>query len=324
MSARSGGGLVFVAGHNGLVGRALVRRLRALGHENLILRSRSELDLSDQHAVHRFLAEQPITQVYAAAAKVGGILANASRPADFILENLVIESNLIGGAHAAGIQRLLLLGSSCIYPKFAPQPIAEDSLLTGPLEPTNEAYAIAKIAGLKMCESLARQYGRDYRTVMPANLYGPFDNFHPTNSHVLPALIRRFVEAREQGAPQVTVWGSGSPRREFLHVDDLAAACVMVMNLDAPQLEKATSAAHPHLNIGCAEDHRIADLARLIAELTDYKGEIVFDTSKPDGTPRKLLDCRRIFSLGWKPSITLEAGLRQTIDWFAAHRQGLG
>jgi GDP-L-fucose synthase len=323
MDARCDDGLIFVAGHNGLVGRALVRHLHALGHRNLIVRSRSELDLTDQRAVQSFLAEQPIAQVYVAAAKVGGILANAHQPADFILENLVIESNVIGGAHVAGIPRLLLLGSSCIYPKLAPQPISEDALLTGPLEPTNEPYAIAKIAGLKLCESFARQYGRDYRTVMPTNLYGPFDNFHPMNSHVLPALIRRFVEACEQGAPSVTIWGSGTPRREFLHVDDLASACVTVMNLDASRLKEVCSPTNSHINIGCAEDHTIADVARLIAKLTGYPGEIAFDTSKPDGTPRKLLDCTRIFSLGWKPSITLEAGLRQTIDWFVANRHRL-
>jgi GDP-L-fucose synthase len=314
------GGLIFVAGHNGLVGRALVRRLQALGHDNLILRSRAELDLTDQAAVRLFLGAHPIEQVYVAAARVGGILANSTQPADFIHDNLVMQSNLIGGAHAAGIQRLLFLGSSCIYPKMATQPITEDALLTGPLEPTNEPYAVAKIAGMRLCEAFARQYGRDYRTVMPTNLYGPFDNFHPTGSHVLPALIRRFVEAGEQGADSVTIWGSGTPRREFLHVDDLAAACVMVMGLDAQRLKAVTSPAVPHLNIGCGEDHTIAEVARLIARLTGYRGELRFDTSKPDGTPRKLLDCSRIFSLGWKPSLSLEAGLRSTIDWYLANR----
>jgi GDP-L-fucose synthase len=313
-------GLIFVAGHNGLVGRALVRRLRVLGHDNLTLRSRAELDLSDQAAVQTFLSSHPISQVYVAAAKVGGILANSTLPADFIHQNLLIQSNLIAGAHAAGIQRLLFLGSSCIYPKFAAQPIVEEALLTGPLEPTNEPYAIAKIAGIKLCEGFARQHGRDYRTVMPTNLYGPHDNFHPTSSHVLPALIRRFVEAAEQGAPVVSVWGSGTPRREFLHVDDLAAACVAVMDIDADQLESITTPTRSHLNIGCGEDHTIAEVARLVARLTGFRGEIEFDTSKPDGTPRKLLDCSRIFSLGWKPALTLEQGVRQTIDWYLANR----
>jgi GDP-L-fucose synthase len=313
-------GMIFVAGHQGLVGRALVRRLQALGHDNIIVRTRAELDLTDQAAVHRFLASQPISQVYVAAAKVGGIMANATQPADFINENLVMQSNLIGGTHAAGIQRLLFLGSSCIYPKLAPQPITEEALLTGPLEPTNEPYAIAKIAGMKLCEAFARQYGRDYRTVMPTNLYGPFDNFHPTGSHVLPALIRRFVEAREQGAASVKIWGSGTPRREFLHVDDLAAACVMVMGIEAERLKAIAAPGASHLNIGCGEDHTIADVARLVARLTRYEGELEFDTSKPDGTPRKLLDCSRIFSLGWRPALTLEDGLRETIEWYLKNR----
>ncbi len=316
-------GLIFVAGHNGLVGRALVRRLQALGHDNLILRTRAELDLTDQAAVYRFLTDYPISEVYVAAAKVGGILANSTLPADFIHDNLVMEANLIGGAHLAGIQKLLFLGSSCIYPKLALQPITEEALLTGPLEPTNEPYAIAKIAGMKMCDAFVRQHGRDYRTVMPTNLYGPHDNFHPTGSHVLPALIRRFVEAREQNAPSVTIWGSGTPRREFLHVDDLAAACVMVMGLDADRLKAVAPPTASHLNIGCGEDHTIADVARLVARLTGYEGELIFDTSKPDGTPRKLLDCSRIFSLGWKPTLSLEAGLKNTIEWFLTHRENL-
>jgi GDP-L-fucose synthase len=313
-------GLIFVAGHNGLVGRAIVRRLRALGHANLIVRDRSELDLRNQSAVHTFLSGHPIKEVYVAAARVGGILANSTEPGEFILENLLIQSNLIGGAHAANIDRLLFLGSSCIYPKFADQPIREESLLTGPLEPTNESYAIANIAGIKLCDALSRQYGRDYRSVMPTNLYGPHDNFHPTGSHVVPALIRRFVEAKEQGISSVTIWGSGTPRRELLHVDDLAAACVMVMNMDAPRLRSVTSPSAPHINIGCGEDHTIADLARLLARLTGYEGELAFDSSKPDGTPRKLLDCTRIRSLGWTPALSLEAGLRQTIEWYLAHR----
>jgi GDP-L-fucose synthase len=313
-------GLIFVAGHNGLVGRAIVRRLRALGHANLIVRNRSELDLRSQSAVHAFLSEHPIQQVYVAAARVGGILANASEPADFIHDNLLIQSNLIGGAHAANIDRLLFLGSSCIYPKFAEQPIREESLLTGPLEPSNESYAIAKIAGIKLCEALSRQYGRDYRSVMPTNLYGPHDNFHPTGSHVVPALIRRFVEAKEQGVATVSIWGSGTPRRELLHVDDLAAACVMVMNMDVSRLRSVMSPSAPHINIGCGEDHTIAELARLLARLTGYGGGLTFDSSKPDGTPRKLLDYTRIRSLGWAPALSLEAGLRQTIDWYLANR----
>ncbi|WP_367161559.1 GDP-L-fucose synthase family protein [Methylibium sp.] len=309
-----------MAGHNGLVGRSLVRRLRTLGHDNLLLRSRSELNLSDQAAVQAFLSSHPISQIYVAAAKVGGILANSTLPADFIHENLLIQSNLIAGAHAAGIQQLLFLGSSCIYPKLAAQPIVEEALLTGPLEPTNEPYAIAKIAGIKLCEGFARQYGRDYRTVMPTNLYGPHDNFHPSGSHVLPALIRRFVEAVEQNAPVVTVWGSGTPRREFLHVDDLAAACVTVMNVGAERLGSITTETCSHVNIGCGEDHTIADVAHLVARLTGYRGAIEFDTSKPDGTPRKLLDCSKVFSLDWKPALSLEQGLRQTIDWYLANR----
>lgn len=313
-------GLIYVAGHNGLVGRALVRRLQALGHDNLIVRSRAELDLRDQAAVHRFLASHAISQVYVAAAKVGGIMANCTQPADFLHENLVMQSNLIGGAHAAGIQRLLFLGSSCIYPKFAPQPIPEEALLTGPLESTNEPYAIAKIAGMKMCDAFTRQHGRDYRTVMPTNLYGPYDNFDPTGSHVLPALIRRFVEACEQKAESVTIWGSGTPRREFLHVDDLASACVMIMELNAERLKAVATPGASHLNIGCGEDHTIADVARLIARLTSYGGELRFDTTKPDGTPRKLIDSSKIFSLGWKPSLSLEAGLRHTIEWYLANR----
>ena len=312
--------LIFVAGHRGLVGRAIVRRLSALGHSNVIVRDRSELDLRSQSAVHAFLSAHPIKQVYVAAARVGGILANASQPADFIHDNLLIQSNLIGGAHAANIERLLFLGSSCIYPKFADQPIREESLLSGPLEPTNESYAIAKIAGIKLCEALSRQYGRDYRSVMPTNLYGPHDNFHPTGSHVVPALIRRFVQAKEQREASVSIWGSGTPRRELLHVDDLAAACVTVMNMEASRLNSVTSPSAPHINVGCGEDHTIADLARLLAQLIGYRGELAFDSSKPDGTPRKLLDCSRIRSLGWAPALSLEEGLRQTIDWYLSHR----
>lgn len=313
-------GSIFVAGHNGLVGRALVRRLREIGCQNLILRSRSELDLTDQAAVHAFLSSHQISQIYVAAAKVGGILANSTLPADFIYQNLLIESNLIAGAHAAGIQRLLFLGSACIYPKLAEQPIVEDALLTGPLEPTNESYAVAKIAGIKLCEGFARQYGRDYRSVMPTNLYGSYDNFHPTESHVLPALIRRFVEATDDDAPVVTVWGSGTPRREFLHAEDLASACVTVMNADPENLKAITSSTNSHLNVGCGQDHTVADIARLVARVTGYRGSIEFDTSKPDGTPRRLLDSSKIFSLGWKPVISLEDGIRQTVNWYRLNR----
>lgn len=313
-------GKIFVAGHRGMVGAAIVRRLTALGlGDRLLLAGREELDLLNQAAVRAFFERHAIQQVYLAAARVGGIHANDTYPAEFIHQNLVIECNVIHAAHLAGVPRLLFLGSSCIYPKHAPQPIPEEALLTGPLEPTNEPYAIAKIAGIKLCESYNRQYGRDYRSVMPTNLYGPGDNFHPDNAHVIPALLRRFHEAARRGDEAVVVWGTGAPRREFLHVDDMAAACVHVMGLDEAAYRSQTEPMRSHLNVGTGQDVTIAELAHAIARVTGFRGRIVFDTSKPDGTPRKLLDVTRIRALGWQPSIGLEEGLRATYAWFCEH-----
>ena len=315
-------GKIFVAGHRGMVGAAIVRRLKALGlGERLLLAGREALDLLDQTAVRAFFERHAIEQVYLAAARVGGIHANHTYPAEFIHQNLVIECNVIHAAHLAGVQRLLFLGSSCIYPKHAPQPIPEEALLTGPLEPTNEPYAIAKIAGIKLCESYNRQYGRDYRSVMPTNLYGPGDNFHPDNAHVIPALLRRFHEAARRGDEAVVVWGTGAPRREFLHVDDMAAACVHVMELDEAAYASQTEPMRSHLNVGTGQDVTIAELARAIARVTGFEGRIVFDASKPDGTPRKLLDITRIRALGWQPTIGLEEGLRSAYAWFREHAE---
>jgi GDP-L-fucose synthase len=298
---------VFVAGHRGLVGTALVRRLEADGFERLLLRSRSELDLRDAHAVDAFFAQQRPAYVFLAAAKVGGIVANDTYPADFIRDNLAIQLNVIDAAHRHGTAKLLFLGSSCVYPKHAPQPMREEHLLTGPLEPTNEPYAIAKIAGLKMCEAYRRQHGSRFISVMPTNLYGPHDNFDLETSHVLPALIRRFHEAKLAGAPHVTLWGSGSPMREFLHVDDLADACVHLMrSYDDAGL----------VNIGWGRDITIRDLAALTAAVVGYSGRIEWDATKPDGTPRKLLDTSRLTALGWTPRIGLEDGIRQTYEWY--------
>lgn len=309
---------IFVAGHRGMVGAAIVRRLHALGYDNIITRSRQELNLLDQQAVARFFAEHQVDQVYVAAAKVGGIHANNTYPAEFIYENLMIEANLIHAAHAHGVQKLLFLGSSCIYPRLAQQPMREDALLTGILEPTNEPYAVAKIAGIKLCESYNRQHGRDYRSVMPTNLYGPGDNFHPENSHVIPALIRRFHEAKERGDAEVVVWGSGTPRREFLHVDDMAAACVHVMDL-APDVYKAnTQPMCSHINVGSGVDVTIRELAETIARVVEFKGQVVFDATKPDGAPRKLLDVSRLSAMGWNAGITLERGLGETYEWYLA------
>jgi len=317
-----GAGRIFVAGHRGMVGSAIVRRLQAIGlGERLLLAGREDLDLLDQAAVRRFFERQDIAQVYLAAARVGGIHANNTYPAEFIHQNLVIQCNVIHAAHLAGVPRLLFLGSSCIYPKHAPQPIPEEALLTGPLEPTNEPYAIAKIAGIKLCESYRRQYGRDYRSVMPTNLYGPGDNFHPENAHVIPALLRRFHEAVQRGDEAVVVWGTGTPRREFLHVDDLAAACVHVMELDEAAYASQTEPMRSHLNVGTGQDVTIAELARAIARVTGFEGRIVFDASKPDGTPRKLLDITRIRALGWQPTIGLEEGLRSAYAWFREHAE---
>ena len=307
---------IFVAGHRGMVGGAILRRLRARGTDELLTRTRDALDLRDQAAVRAFFQAERPDAVILAAAKVGGIHANNAFPADFIHENLLIQCNVIGEAHAAGVQRLLFLGSSCIYPREAPQPMAEDALLTGPLEPTNEPYAIAKIAGIKLCESFARQHGRDYRSVMPTNLYGPGDNFHPENSHVLPALIRRFHEAARDGRPEVVIWGTGTPRREFLHVDDMAEASLFVMDLDRATYEANTRAMLSHINVGTGEDVSIAELARLVAEVTGFRGRICFDPGKPDGSPRKLMDVGRLRAMGWSARTGLRDGIKETYDWF--------
>lgn len=301
---------IFVAGHRGLVGSALVRRLQQAGFTNLIVRTRQELDLCDQAAVARFFAEAQPEYVFLAAAKVGGILANSTYPADFIRDNLLIQTNVVDAAWRHGVRKLLFLGSSCIYPKHAPQPIREEYLLSGPLEPTNEWYAIAKIAGLKMVQAYRRQHGFNGISLMPTNLYGPGDNFDLSTSHVLPALLRKFHDAAAENRPEVVVWGTGKPRREFLHVDDLADAAVFLMeNYDSEEI----------INVGAGQDVSIAELASLIAEITGYQGRIVYDTSMPDGTPRKLLDISRLVSLGWKPSIGLREGIRMTYQWFLAH-----
>ena len=307
---------VFVAGHRGMVGAAIVRRLEALGYQDIVTRTRDELDLQDAGAVERFLRDAAVDEVYLAAAKVGGIHANNTYPADFIRDNLQIETNVIHAAHTAGVQKLLFLGSSCIYPREAEQPMREDALLTGTLEATNEPYAIAKIAGIKLCESYNRQHRRDYRSVMPTNLYGPNDNFHPENSHVIPALLRRFHEAAQAEAEEVVVWGSGKPMREFLHVDDMAAASVHVMELGSDRYWPAVEPMCSHVNVGTGLDCTIRELAETVARVTGFEGELVWDTGKPDGTPRKLLDVSRLSSLGWEASISLEEGLRDTYRWF--------
>jgi GDP-L-fucose synthase len=312
---------LFVAGHRGMVGSAIVRRLQALGYANIITRTRQELNLLDQKAVFDFMLSEKVDQVYLAAAKVGGIHANNTYPAEFIYENIIIEANLIHAAHISGVQKLLFLGSSCIYPREAAQPMAEESLLTGILEATNEPYAIAKIAGIKLCESYNRQYGRDYRSVMPTNLYGPGDNFHPENSHVIPALLRRFHEAVQQNLDEVVIWGSGTPMREFLHVDDMAAASVHVMTLDEATYKAHTLPMLSHINVGAGVDCTIRELAETIAKVTGFKGRLTFDTTKPDGTPRKLLDVSRIRSLGWEAAIGLEEGLRDAYGWFITHQE---
>ncbi len=311
---------IFVAGHRGMVGSAIVRRLEALGYRNIVTRTRDELDLVDQAAVSAFFAEQHIDQVYLASAKVGGIHANNVYPAEFIYQNLMIEANVIHAAHANGVQKLLFLGSSCIYPKHAEQPMKEEALLTGVLEATNEPYAVAKIAGIKLCESYNRQYGRDYRSVMPTNLYGPNDNFHPENSHVIPALLRRFHEATQCGDEEVVIWGSGTPMREFLHVDDMAAASVHVMELDDATYQAHTQPMLSHINVGTGVDCSIRELAETIARVTEYQGRLVFDSSKPDGTLRKLMDVTRLKSLGWQAGIALEDGLRDAYRWFVEHQ----
>lgn len=301
---------IFVAGARGLVGSALGRRLQVLGYDNLLMPPRSALDLEDPHAVRAFFERERPKYVFLAAAKVGGILANDTFPADFIRSNLAVELNVIDTAYRAGVTKLLFLGSSCIYPKFAPQPIPEEALLSGALEPTNQAYAIAKIAGIELCRSYNRQYGTHFISVMPTNLYGPHDNFDPQTSHVLPALIRKFHEAKVAGAESVTVWGTGTARREFLHVDDLADACVFLMGTyDSSEI----------VNIGCGEDVTIAELAGLVRDAVGFEGTLVFDRTKPDGTPRKLLDVSRLTALGWTPKIELRGGLAETYEWFVEH-----
>jgi len=302
---------VFVAGHRGMVGAAITRELHRRGYENVLTRSRAELDLENQNQVHRFFSTTPVDVVYLAAAKVGGILANQTHPVDFLYKNLMIQCNVIRAAYAAGVRKLLFLGSSCIYPREAPQPLREDALLTGPLESTNEPYAIAKIAGLKLCEAYQREYGARFICAMPTNLYGPHDNYDLHSSHVLPALIRKFHEGRESGQESVTIWGTGTPLREFLYVDDLAQASVMLM--EHPDAEGI-------YNIGAGQDISIADLARLVARVVGYEGKIVYDTSKPDGTPRKLMDSSRVQALGWRPDVSLVDGITLAYGHFLRER----
>jgi len=306
------GAKVYVAGHQGLVGSAILRKLISEGYSNIVTRSFQELDLRDQIAVNEFFKKEKPEFVFLAAAKVGGILANSTYPVDFLRDNLLIQTNVIDAAYRYGAKKLLFLGSSCIYPKFAPQPIKEKYLLSGELEPTNEPYAIAKIAGIKLCQAYNRQYGTNFISVMPTNLYGPGDNFDLETSHVIPALIRKFHEAKINGKDQVVVWGSGRPFREFLHVDDLADACLFLMNnYNSSEI----------INIGTGKDLSIAELAYLIKDIIEYDGNIVFDTSKPDGTPRKLLDVSKLFNMGWKPRITLEEGIRSTYSWYQEHQK---
>ena len=311
---------VFVAGHNGMVGSAIVRQLANDNTIEIVTRTRKELDLTNQSAVQQFFSEQKIDQVYLAAAKVGGIIANNTYPADFIYENLMIQANIIHAAHVNNVQQLLFLGSSCIYPKLATQPMAENALLTGALEPTNEPYALAKIAGIKLCESYNRQYGRDYRSVMPTNLYGPNDNFHPDNSHVIPALLRRFHEAKLAESPNVTAWGTGSPFREFLHVNDMAAASIFVMNLDKSTYLANTEPMLSHINVGTGQDCTIKELTETVAKVVGFDGDIIWDTSKPDGAPRKLMQVDRLKNLGWQSTIALEEGLKDAYKWFLGNQ----
>lgn len=318
---------IYIAGHRGMVGAAIVRTLQQQGQTNLVTRTHAELDLTNQVAVQAFEAEKP-DQVYLAAAKVGGIHANNTYPAEFIYQNLMVQANVIHQAWRVGVQKLLFLGSSCIYPKLAPQPMTEDALLTGTLEPTNEPYAVAKIAGIKLCESYNRQYGQshgvDYRSVMPTNLYGPGDNYHPENSHVIPALIRRFHEAKVSHAPTVTIWGSGTPRREFLFVDDMAAASVHVMNLPLATYGAQTKPMQSLINVGFGSDLTIAELAQSVSDAVGYGGKIVFDASKPDGTPRKLMDSHRLNALGWQAKVNLADGLRMAYHDFVQHHTNQG
>lgn len=311
---------IFVAGHRGMVGSAIVRQLNQRDNVEIITRTRDELDLLNQQAVNAFFASERIDEVYLAAAKVGGIHANNTYPADFIYENLMMECNIIHAAHSNNVQHLLFLGSSCIYPKLAQQPMTETALLTDTLEETNEPYAIAKIAGIKLCESYNRQYGRDYRSVMPTNLYGENDNFHPDNSHVIPALMRRFHEAKLNNAKEVVVWGTGTPMREFLFVDDMAAASIHVMELDNEIYQANTQPMLSHINVGTGVDCTIREMAETMAKVVGFKGDVVFDSTKPDGTPRKLMDVTRLADLGWQYEISLEQGLTHTYEWFLANQ----
>jgi len=316
---------IYVAGHRGMVGSAIVRNLQAKGYNNIVTRTHSELDLTNQSQAARFFETEKPDQVYLAAAKVGGIHANNTYPAEFIYDNLMVQNNVIHQAFLSGVKKLLFLGSSCIYPKLAPQPMSEDALLTGKLEPTNEPYAIAKIAGIKLCESYNRQYGQthgvDYRSVMPTNLYGPGDNYHPENSHVIPALIRRFHEAKVVNAPDVVIWGTGTPKREFLYVDDMAAASVFVMDLDKSIYDMHTSPMESHINVGFGSDVTIAELAKAVGEAVGYQGEINFDISKPDGTPRKWMDSSKLNRLGWRPHVALKQGLEKAYaEFLSGHR----
>jgi GDP-L-fucose synthase len=314
---------IYVAGHNGMVGSAIVRCLQQQGQTNLVSRTHKELDLTDQANVRHFFETEKPDQVYLAAAKVGGIHANNTYPAEFIYDNLMVQANVIHEAWRAGVKKLMFLGSSCIYPKHASQPMTESALLTGMLEPTNEPYAVAKIAGIKLCESYNRQYGQshgtDYRSVMPTNLYGPGDNYHPENSHVIPALIRRFYEAKVNATPTVTIWGTGTPRREFLYVDDMAAASVHVMNLDLATFQAQTLPMQGHINVGFGDDITIGELAHLVSKAVGYQGNIDFDTTKPDGSPRKLMDSSRLNSLGWHAKVRLEEGLKVACQDFVAN-----
>jgi len=311
---------IYVAGHRGLVGSAIVRALQRQGYTNIITRTHAELELADQAQVRAFFESEKIDEVYLAAARVGGIHANNTYPAEFIYDNMMVQANVVHEAWRNGVQKLLFLGSSCIYPRLAEQPIKEEYLMCGSLEPTNEPYAMAKIAGIKLCESYNRQYGTDYRSVMPTNLYGPGDNYHPENSHVIPALIRRFHEAKASRAESVVIWGSGTPRREFLYVDDMAEACLHVMDLERAVYESHTSPMQSHINVGCGEDVAIRELAGLIKEVVGYQGRIDFDTSKPDGTPRKLLDVGKIKELGWQARVQLKEGLERTYTAYLESR----